>query len=115
MSFYRTLLVLVAALALALPAYADDTAAANPASNAAQPAIQANASAAEQTKINLNNATVKELIKVKGITAPKARSIIAYRKKHGSFKSTDDLKQVKGFKKMKGDSLKEISDQLTIE
>lgn len=54
-------------------------------------------------------------MKVKGINASKARAIVAYRKKHGDFKSTDDLAKVKGFTKMKPDQLKAIQDQLSVE
>lgn len=121
MSFYRTLLAAVAAIVIASPVFADDTATTEAMTNGTtvQQATEATdttaAATMEQTKINLNKATVKELMKVKGLNASKARSIVAYRKKHGDFKSTDDLTHVKGFKKMKAESLKEIADQLTIE
>ena len=133
MSFYRTLLAAVAAIAIASPVLAEDAAAPAPAqsgseaiqvsdnTNSTEGAAQqvsANSeegkTVAEQTKINLNKASVKELVKVKGLNASKARAIVAYRKKHGDFKSTDELSHVKGFKKMNSDNMKEISDQLTI-
>jgi|SRR5579862_2110247 len=127
MSFYRTLLAAVAAVAIASPVFADDTAATQ-GTNEAAPAMQvsdntsaqapagdAAAATAEQAKVNLNKATVKELVKVKGLNASKAKAIVAYRKKHGDFKSTDDLSSVKGFKKMKPETLKEITDQLSVE
>ena len=67
-----------------------------------------------ESKVDLNKATVKDLLTVKGLNATKAKAIVAYRKKHGDFKSTEELNQVKGFKKIKGDDLKKITDQLTI-
>ena len=47
--------------------------------------------------VNLNTATQAELESVKGIGPKKAEAIIEYRKKNGSFKTVDDLKNVKGF------------------
>ena len=125
MSFYRTLFAAVAAIALATPVFADDTAtgAQSSTDTAAMQASEtsggtqegASTSNEQSTKINLNTATAKELMKVKGLNASKARAIVSYRKKHGEFKSTDDLSSVKGFKKMKSSALKSIQDQLTVE
>lgn len=124
MSFYRTIIATVAAMGLATVAFAADETTTQSATDTqqTQPAPQADASSteaqpaatAEQTKVDLNKATAKELTKVKGISSAKAKAIVAYRKKHGDFKSIDDLKQVKGFNKMKDEQLKSIQDQLTI-
>lgn len=119
MSFYRTLLATVAAVAIAAPVFADDTTNAMPNSSDSTAAVQttdnSNAATTEQTKVNVNKATTKDLTKVKGLNASKAKAIVAYRKKNGDFKSLDDLSNVKGFKKMKPDAMKNIEDQLTVE
>jgi competence protein ComEA len=130
MSFYRTILAAVAAAAIASPVFADDSAmqsssatqspsaAAAPAqgSSMSQPSASTESNAATtETKVNINKASAKDLMKVKGINASKARAIVAYRKKHGDFKSLDDLAKVKGFTKMKAEDMKAIEDQLTIE
>lgn len=134
MSFYRTILAAFAAVALTTPVFADDTSSTTPAStdtnasmsqsstdtsnaNATQgtTGTQQAAATTETEKLNINKATAKELMKVKGMNAAKARAIVSYRKKHGDFKSLDELSNVKGFKKMKPDAMKEMEDQLTVE
>lgn len=47
-------------------------------------------------KVNINTATAKELTLIPGIGPVTAKSIIAYRKKNGKFKSAKDLLNVKG-------------------
>ena len=126
MSFFRSMITAVAAMGLATSVFAADEAAspaaANPA-DAAPAAMQvADASSTtttttsattEQTKVDVNKATVKELAKVKGLTTGKAKAIVSYRKKHGDFKSLDELKDVRGFKKMNDATMKQVQDQLT--
>lgn len=133
MAFYRSVLAAVAAVAIASPVFAADDAA-NPASAAnapaqamqtsdtsstAQPAAAqtttADASAAASTTVNLNKASAKDLMKVKGINASKARAIVAYRKKHGDFKTVDTLAKVKGFTKLKDADLKTIETQVSVD
>ncbi len=53
-------------------------------------------------------------MKVKGMGAARAKAIVMYRKKHGDFKSTDELKEVKGFKKMNEKKMNELTEQLTV-
>lgn len=113
MSFYRSLLAAVAAIAIAAPVFADDTA--NTTTSGSTIQTSDNSTQSTDQKINLNKASTKELMKVKGLNASKARAIVAYRKKNGEFKTTDDLTNVKGFKKMKPDTLKQITDQVTVE
>lgn len=123
MSFYRTFIAAVAAMGLATSVFAADEAT----STTAQPstpsatqvatndATQATApAAAEQDKVNINTATAKDLMKVKGLNGAKAKAIVAYRKQHGDFKSLDELKDVKGFKKMSEKTMKKVQDQLTV-
>ncbi|EKD54320.1 MAG: Helix-hairpin-helix repeat-containing competence protein ComEA [uncultured bacterium] len=66
------------------------------------------------SKVNLNKATAEELAKVQGLNASKAKAILSYRKKHGDFKSMDDLKTVRGFKRMSDQTFKTITDQFTL-
>lgn len=129
MSLFRSMITAVAAMGLATSVFAADeaasaTAAKNPA-DAAPAAMQtADASSTtttttsattttETTKVDINKATTKELSKVKGLSAGKAKAIVSYRKKHGDFKSLDELKDVKGFKKMNDSTMKQVQDQLT--
>ncbi len=125
MSFYRTLIAVVAAMGLATAAFAADEATTSTTttdtstktvqiadSSSSQDATATQGT--DQEKVNVNKATVKELMKVKGLNAAKARAIVSYRKKHGDFKTLEDLKMVKGFKKMNDDNMKKIEDQLTI-
>ena len=69
----------------------------------------------QDTKVNINTAAIKELMEVKGMSRVKAKNIITYRKKHGNFKSLDELKLVKGFQKIKDENLKLIQGQLSVD
>lgn len=58
-------------------------------------------------KVNINQATAKELAELPGIGMKKAEAIIVHRNEQGKFESVDDLKKVKGigsaiFEKIKG-------------
>lgn len=72
------------------------------------------ASPVGMTKININKATLDDLLKIKGMSKTKANNMISYRTQHGGFKSVDDLKNVKGFKKMKKESRDLIQNQLSM-
>ena len=50
----------------------------------------------QSEKINLNTANLKTLSSLKGIGPERAKSILDYRSKNGTFKSIEELKKVKG-------------------
>jgi competence ComEA-like helix-hairpin-helix protein len=103
MTIIRILIATFTILSCTMPAYAEDTTAN---SEQTQPVAQTNL-------VNINTASVRDLIKVKGINATKARAIVAYRKKHGNFKSVDTLAKVKGFNKMRAADFQALEEQLT--
>lgn len=65
----------------------------------------------DTSKININTATIDELLKISGIGESKAKNIIEYREKNGDFKNIEDIKNINGI----GDSLfNKIKDSITI-
>lgn len=56
--------------------------------------------------VNLNTATKEELIAVTGIGPARAQAILDYRAQHGTFKSVDELKDVKGIGARRFETLK---------
>jgi len=65
-------------------------------------------------QVNINQAKAKELLNVKGLTPASARAIVSYRKKHGEFKSLNDLAKVRVLKKMNPADLQAIQAQLSV-
>jgi len=65
-------------------------------------------------KIDINKATAQELATVKGFSASQIKGLLSYRKFKGDFKSFDDLRGIKGFKRITAKRLKDIEDQLVI-
>lgn len=62
-------------------------------------------------KININTATVSDLMKLPGIGKVKAQAIVNYRKEHGPFKELSEIKKVKGI----GDGIyKKVADKITL-
>ena len=107
MSFYRSMLAAVAAIAIASPVFADDSATTTETTSTTTSSMTTSS-----TKVNINTASIKELTKVKGLTKANAKAIIAYRKAHGNFQSIDDLtNNVKGLKNLHSTTL----EQLTVE
>ncbi len=47
-------------------------------------------------KVNINTATVKELVQLNQIGQKYAEKIVAYREQNGPFKKPEDIMQVKG-------------------
>ena len=50
----------------------------------------------DTVKVNLNKATVAELVQLKGIGQKYAERIVEFREKNGPFTKTEDLMNVKG-------------------
>jgi competence protein ComEA len=48
-------------------------------------------------KLNLNTASVDQLMMLPGVGPSKAERVVAWRGKHGPFKRVQDLRKVKGF------------------
>jgi competence protein ComEA len=70
------------------------------------------ADAEHSAKVNINTATVEELMSLKGIGEKKAESIVEYREEIGSFATIDELKGVKGI----GDKVfNKIKNRIAIE
>ena len=70
------------------------------------------ADAEHSAKVNINTATVEELMSLNGIGEKKAESIVEHREKIGSFATIDELKEVKGI----GDKIfSKIKDHIAIE
>lgn len=112
MSFYRSVIAAVAAMTLASGVFAADEATTTQTEGTTAQHMQT--TEANQAKFDINKATAKELMQIKGITSAKAKAIVSFRKKHGDFKTLDQLKEVKGFKKMNNETMKEIQEQLTV-
>lgn len=66
---------------------------------------------ASPAMVNVNKATMEELIKVRGIGPVMAKRIIEHRDKNGAFKTLEDLTQVQG---IGGSKLQRFRDQVTV-
>ncbi len=63
-------------------------------------------------KININTATVEELMMLPDMTRPIAKSIVAYREKYGDFILISELKDIKG---ISGEIYNSVKDYVTVE
>lgn len=60
-------------------------------------ALKQSSQQSQSTTVNLNKADAKQIAKIlKGIGLKKAKSIVAYRQKNGSFKAVEEIASVKG-------------------
>lgn len=59
-------------------------------------------------RIDINRATAAELDKLPGIGPSKAKAIVEYRESHGPFRSTEELKRIKGIGDKTYESLKPL-------
>ena len=71
------------------------------------PAGETRKEATKDGKVNINTATVEELKTLKGVGEKKAKAIIEYRKKNGSFQTKEDLMKVRGIGKKLFESFQE--------
>jgi len=70
--------------------------------------LGATLSLAMDGKVDLNAATMEQLQQVKGIGPAIAQRILDYKQQHGSFKTVEDLLNVKGIGKSKLAALREV-------
>ena len=61
-----------------------------------------------EDKLNINTATVKQLIELPGIGKKVAERIISKREEIGQFKSVENLKTIKGIGKKKFEEIKSL-------
>ena len=73
--------------------------------------IHSNPNESGKELININTASLEELTKINGIGEVKAKSIIEYREENGSFKSIEEIKNIKGIGEKTFEKLK---DSITI-
>lgn len=62
--------------------------------------------------VDINTASQTDLESVKGLGPTKAKAIIEYREKHGTFRSVEDLTNVKG---IGAGTLRQLGDQVSVQ
>ena len=63
-------------------------------------------------KVNLNTATLEQLMSLPGIGESRAKDILAYREKTGGFQKCEELMQIPGIKE---NSFKKLEDKIVVE
>ena len=81
--------------------------------SAAQPkaTLQLQGQSQPAVMVNVNKASIEELINVRGIGPVMAKRIVEHRDKNGAFKTIEDLAQVQG---IGGNQLQRIKDQVMV-
>ena len=64
--------------------------------------------ASDPLKVNINEASAQELVKLKGIGKKYAERIVEYRKANGKFEKIEDIMNVKGIGKKKYEKIKDL-------
>jgi competence protein ComEA len=59
-------------------------------------------------KVNINKATIEELVQIKGIGQKYAERIVDFRDKNGPFKKIEDIMNVKGIGPKKFELIKDL-------
>jgi competence ComEA-like helix-hairpin-helix protein len=74
------------------------------------PVLERRGAAAQGARLNINRATLEELMRLKGVGRVTAQRILEYRVSHGAFSSPEELKKVKGLsRKIVSDNLDKIT------